>query len=321
LALEARRPWRAGGPCCGRRRWPDRNDLSAQFAFDDSCMNVTLAPMHGVGSPYERRIVSEQENALPGIDVTQMSHARAYDYVLGGKDNYDIDREAAKQVMALAPDLPVLGKAQRRFLLRVVRMCAEAGIDQFLDVGTGIPTAPNVHETAKAINPDARVVYIDYDPIVFVHNNALLANADGVTALQADVREPEALLDHPGVKGTIDFGRPVLVLFVGLFHLVTDEENPAGIVARFRDRLAPGSHVMISQFCTDGSDLQAKAKLEEISVNSPSPMCFRRRDEIERFFDGLELLPPGVVDVQDWWPDETAPPTKLKVASGVGKKV
>ncbi|GGK66372.1 hypothetical protein Sme01_10880 [Sphaerisporangium melleum] len=265
--------------------------------------------------------MSEQESALPGVDVTRMSHARAYDYVLGGKDNYEIDRQAARQVMALAPDLPVLGKAQRRFLLRVTRMCAEAGIDQFLDVGTGIPTAPNVHETARAVDPEARVVYVDYDPVVFVHNNALLADTKGVTALQGDVREPEALLDHPEVRGTIDFTRPVLVLFVGLFHLVTDEEDPGGIVARFRERMAPGSHVMISQFCSDGSDPAARAKLEEISVNSPSPMCFRSRERIAGFFDGFDILPPGVVDVQDWWPGELAPPTKLKVAAGVGRKL
>ncbi|WP_285773075.1 SAM-dependent methyltransferase [Microtetraspora sp. NBRC 13810] len=263
--------------------------------------------------------MSEQDSAPPGIDVTRMSHARAYDYVLGGKDNYAVDRAAAEQVMALAPDLPVLGRAQRRFLLRVVRMCAEAGVDQFLDIGTGIPTAPNVHQSARAVNPAARVVYVDYDPIVTVHNDALLTGAENVVSIQADVRDPAGIMGHPKVKELIDFDRPLLVLFVGLFHLVGDEDDPAGLVARFRGRMAPGSHVMISQFCTDGSDPGAKAKLEEISVNSPSPMCFRSRAEIERFFDGFEVLPPGVVDVQEWWPDETAPPTKLKVAAGVGR--
>ncbi|MGH3387255.1 MAG: SAM-dependent methyltransferase [Actinomadura sp.] len=264
--------------------------------------------------------MSEQEFVPPGIDPTVMSHARAYDYVLGGKDNYAVDRAGAQQVMDLAPDLPALGKAQRRFLLRVTRMCAEAGIDQFLDVGSGIPTAPNVHETARAINPRARVAYLDYDPIVTVHNSALLAKSGGVVSVQADVRDPHALLDHPEVAKLFDFRRPVLLLAVGLFHLVADESDPAGIVARFRDRMAPGSHIMISQFCTDGSDPVAKAKLEEISVNSPSPMCFRSRAEILPFFDGFELLPPGLVDVQDWWPEETAPPTMLKVAAGVGRK-
>jgi S-adenosyl methyltransferase len=264
--------------------------------------------------------MSEHEFVPPGIDPTVMSHARAYDYVLGGKDNYAVDREAAGAVIALAPDLPVLGKAQRRFLLRVVQMCAEAGIDQFLDIGTGIPTAPNVHESAREIDPTARVVYVDYDPIVTVHNTALLARTEGVASIRADVRDPQGLVEHEQVVKLIDWSRPVLVLFVGLFHLVSDEEDPPGLIAAFRDRMAPGSHMMLSQFCGDGSDPAARAKLEEISVNSPSPMCFRSRDHIRTFFDGFELLDPGVVDVQDWWPDETVPPTMLKVAAGVGRK-
>ncbi|WP_422774829.1 SAM-dependent methyltransferase [Plantactinospora sp. WMMC1484] len=261
-----------------------------------------------------------QESAPSGIDSTRMSHARAYDYVLGGKDNFAVDREAARQVIALAPDLPALGKAQRRFLLRVTQMCAEEGIRQFLDIGAGIPTAPNVHQSAREIVPDARVVYVDNDPIVFVHNQALLSPDDNVVSIQADVRRPDELLAAPEVQQLIDFDQPVLLLFIGLFHLVTDAEDPAAIVARFRERMAPGSYICISQFCADGSDPAARAKLEEISVNSPAPMTFRRREEIERFFDGFELLPPGVVDVQQWWPDENAPPTMLKVAAGVGRK-
>ncbi|MGW4464138.1 SAM-dependent methyltransferase [Micromonospora sp. NPDC004704] len=263
--------------------------------------------------------MTQQDDAPAGIDTTQMSHARAYDYVLGGKDNFAVDREAAGQVIALAPDLPALGRAQRRFLLRVTRMCAEAGIRQFLDVGAGIPTAPNVHETARGLAPDARVVYVDNDPIVFVHNNALLATDDGVVSIKADVREPDQLLDRLRSEHLIDFDQPVLVLFIGLFHLVTDAENPAALIARFRERMATGSYVCISQFCVDGSDPAARAKLEEISANSPAPMTFRRREEIEGFFDGFDLLPPGVVDLRRWSPDEDAPPTRLKVAAGVGR--
>ncbi|WUH97815.1 SAM-dependent methyltransferase [Spirillospora sp. NBC_00431] len=265
--------------------------------------------------------MNEQEFVPPGVDPTQLSHARAYDYVLGGKNNYAVDREAAAQVIDLAPDLPALGRAQRVFLLRVTRMCAEEGIDQFLDIGAGIPTAPNVHETAKAVNPRSHVVYADYDPLVTVHNSALLADGDGVVSVEADVRDPDALMSDPRVTALIDFDRPLLVLFVGLFHLVADEHDPAGLIARFRDRMVPGSHMMLSQFCADGSDPAARAKLEEISAGSPSPMCFRRREEIVTFFDGFELMEPGVVDVQDWWPDEPAPRTGLKVAAGVGKKV
>jgi hypothetical protein len=265
--------------------------------------------------------VTPHEIVPPSIDPTVMSHARAYDYVLGGKDNFEIDRKAAQAVIDLAPDLPALGKAQRRFLLRVVQMCAKEGIDQFLDVGTGIPTAPNVHETARAINPAARVVYVDNDPMVFVHNSALLAADQGVVSLQEDVRDPQRLLNNPQLLELIDFDKPLLVLFIGLFHLVSDDHDPAGIVAQFRDRMVAGSYLCLSQFCTDGSDPAAKAKLEEISAGSPAPMCFRSRDEIRPFFDGFELLSPGLVNVQDWWTEETAPSTALKVAAGVGKKV
>lgn len=262
----------------------------------------------------------DQRDDAPTLDPTVMSHARAYDYVLGGKDNYEVDRRAAQAVIDLAPDLPALGKAQRRFLLRVVQRCAHEGIDQFIDVGTGIPTAPNVHETARAINPEARVVYVDNDPMVFVHNSAKLATTTGVTSIQEDVRDPGKLLDHPEMRALIDFSKPVLLLFIGLFHLVSDDHRPAALIAQFRDRMAPGSYLCLSQFRTDGSDPVARAKLEEISVGSAAPMCFRHRDEIASFFDGLELQPPGVADLQQWWPDETAPPTALKVAAGLGRK-
>lgn len=264
--------------------------------------------------------MTEQGYPPAGIDVTKMSHARAYDYVLGGKDNYPVDRAAAQAVIDLAPDLPALARAQRRFLLRVAKMCAEAGIEQFIDVGTGIPTSPNVHEAVFAINPNARVAYVDNDPIVFVHNNALLARDDRVISIKADVREPQQIMNHAELQELIDFDRPLLLLFIGLFHLVTHAEDPASLIAQFRDRMTPGSYVCMSQFCTNGSDPTARAKLEDISESSPAPMTFRTRDEIQQFFGGFEILPPGVVDIQDWWSDEIAPPTRLKCAAGVGKK-
>lgn len=264
--------------------------------------------------------MNEGLSAPPGIDVTQMSHARAYDYVLGGTDNFPVDRAAAEQVIRLAPDLPLLGQAQRRFLLHRVRECAAAGIDQFLDVGAGIPTSPNVHETAQATNPDARVVYADYDPIVTVHNTALLADHPRVVSIDADVRMPRVLMGHQRLCEQIDFDRPVLLLMIGLFHLLSDEEDPAALVAAFGERLAPGSEVVISQFCADGSDPRARAKLEEISVDSPSPMRFRRREEVERFFTGFEVVEPGVRDLHQGWPELAGPPTRLKVVAGVGRK-
>ncbi|OIV37898.1 hypothetical protein BIV57_08560 [Mangrovactinospora gilvigrisea] len=279
----------------------------------------------------------------PPGDPTVMSHARAYNFVLGGKDNYPVDREGAEAVMAMAPDLPVLGKAQTRFYLRLADLCARQGIDQVLDIGSGIPVRPYVHEIARATLPDARVVYADYDPLVTVMNNALPAKERGVVAIEADVRDPEALLGHEKVRSLIDFDKPVLMLFIGLFHLVTDAEDPRALMAAYRDRMAPGSYAAITQFSSDGSDAAARATLEQISEGSPSPMCFRSKAEILPFFDGFELLEPGLVDsVQEWWPrrngpaaeggpvpravdadwwrDESIPETGLKCAAGVGIK-
>jgi hypothetical protein len=286
---------------------------------------------------------SESAVPPPG-DPAVMSHARAYNYVLGGKDNYEIDREGARAVMRMAPDLPVLGKVQTRFYLRLTDWLARQGIDQVLDIGSGIPVRPYVHEVARLSQPDARVVYVDYDPMVTVMNNSLPARERGVAAVQADVRDPDALLDHPRIRELIDFDKPVLLLFIGLFHLVPDEDDPAGLIARYRDRLAPGSHMALCQFCADDSDAGARATLESISAGSPSPMCFRTRQEIEPFFDGFEMLEPGLVNVQEWWPlrnkvdpaaptgprasevtaelwsEETVPDTALKMALGVARK-
>jgi hypothetical protein len=254
---------------------------------------------------------------LAGVDVTKMSHARAYDYVLGGKDNFAVDREAAEQVLVLAPDTRTLAWSQRLFLARMVRLLAVSGIRQFIDIGTGIPTYPNVHAVAREVDPTARVVYVDNDPIVVVHDRALLATDDGVVAIQADVREAETLLGNAELQALIDFTEPVAVLCVGVFHLVTDEENPAGIVARIRERMAAGSYLTITQFCRDGSDPKAMAMLE----NATATMNFRTREEILRLFPGFELLPPGLVDVERWRPEEDRPATALNVAAGVAKRV
>src|SRR5512135_3427974 len=173
----------------------------------------------------------------PGNDPAQPAAARIYDYLLGGKDNYAVDRAAAERVLAVAPDQRQLARANRAFAIRAVGVLAEAGLRQFIDLGTGFPTSPSVHESARQADPSARVVYVDYDPLVHVHNTALLAQDDHVISVQADIREPEAILDHPDVTRLIDFGQPVGVLCVAVLHLIPDAENPWGIVARFRDRM------------------------------------------------------------------------------------
>jgi hypothetical protein len=255
------------------------------------------------------------------IDTSKPHHARVYDYILGGKDNFAADREAAEQVLAVAPDSRLLVRAQRAFLVRVVRFIAESGIRQFIDLGTGIPTSPNVHEVARKVDPAAPVVYVDFDPMVVAHAQARLATQDGVIAIQRDIREPEVVLADPELQALIDFDQPVAVLFLAILHDITDEQDPGGIVARVRERMVPGSYIAIEQFASD-SDPEARASLEEVYSETPWPITFRSRDHIARFFDGFELLPPGVVDVEQWRPErEPTPPTALKVVGGVGRKM
>lgn len=239
--------------------------------------------------------------------------------MLGGKDNYAIDREAAERIIEVAPDTPLLAVALRRFLVRAVRRMAEAGIRQFIDLGTGIPTSPNVHEVARGVHEDARIAYVDIDPVVVVHNQALLAVDPGVITIQGDVRKPQEIIEHPELRSFIDFSEPIGILFLAVLHLVTDEEDPADIIAQFRESVVPGSNVAIVQFAAD-SDPDGIETFNKIYENSPIKVTFRPREQIEGFFDGFELLPPGVVNVEDWRPEMEAPRTSLKIAGGVGEK-
>ncbi len=259
------------------------------------------------------------ERASGEIDVTVPSHARVYDYILGGKDNFAADRKAAARILTVAPDTRQLARANRGFLVRVVRTMAQAGIDQFIDLGTGIPTSPNVHEVAQQVNPAARVVYVDNDAIVLSHNRALLATDAGVATVQADIRDPDAVLTHPDLRRLVDFDRPVGVLMVAVLHLVADEEDPAGIVARFAAAVHAGSHLAIAQFAAD-SEPEATAQALAVYENSPTPLTFRSRDQIQGFFRGLELLEPGVVDVHAWRSVTETDRTALRIAGGVGRK-
>jgi hypothetical protein len=254
----------------------------------------------------------------PGNDPARPAAARIYDYLLGGKDNYAVDRTAAERVLAVAPDQRQLAQANRAFAIRAVGVLTSAGIRQFVDLGTGFPTSPSVHEAARQADPEARVVYVDYDPLVHVHNTALLAQDDQVVSVRADIRQPETILDHPDVTRLIDFGQPVGVLCVAVLHLVPDAEDPAGIVARFRDQLSAGSYLALSQFASD-SDPEAMAELRAVAAGTAVETYFRPRDAILRFFDGFELVPPGLTDVERWRQDGAAA-TRLKIAGAVGRK-
>ncbi|MEV4461706.1 SAM-dependent methyltransferase [Microbispora sp. NPDC049633] len=254
-----------------------------------------------------------------GTDPRVPSPARVYDYLLGGKDNYEIDRMVAGRLLSLAPDTRSVAKANRAFLARAVRFMAAQGVRQFVDLGAGIPTSPNVHEIAREVHPSARVVYVDNDPLVKVYNDALLTADAHVATIEEDIRRPDAVMDHPALRALIDFDEPVGVLFVTVLHFVSDEEGAHGIVARWRDRMAPGSHVAVSNMAAE-SDAEAVEDLKAATAGTPAHSTFRTRGELLRFFDGFDLVEPGMVPVQRWRPAMDSVPTRMVVEGGVGRK-
>ena len=196
---------------------------------------------------------ADTPDTSPGFDPSVPSPARMYDYYLGGKDNFPADREAAEQALSVVPFGREVARANRQFLARAVTFMARDGIGQFIDLGTGLPTRPNVHEVARSIQPDARVLYVDNDPMVCSHARALLATNDGVAAIQGDIRTPQAILNDPVTRTMIDFTRPVGVLFVAVLHFLTDDDQPWEQVAAFRWRMASGSMLAVSHITSDGT--------------------------------------------------------------------
>jgi hypothetical protein len=244
------------------------------------------------------------------IDPTKPSVARVYDAILGGKDNFAVDREVAEMAMAALGDGGDAARLNRAVLGRAVRFMAGQGITQFLDLGSGLPTAQNTHQIAKSVNPGARVLYVDNDPIAHVHGQALLIDDATTTVILADIREPDELLAMPEVTGFLDFGEPIGLILNAVIHHLLDEENPSGIVARFKEALAPGSYMQLTHFC-DSSE-QARA-LVEVLKQSLGRGQLRGREQIERFFDGLDLVEPGLVYLPLWRPEE---PVRLPLCPG-----
>ena len=243
----------------------------------------------------------------PRIDTTKAHPARIYDCLLGGKDHFEVDRQAAEVVIKALPGAEDMVRENRAFLGRAVRHLTEAGITQFLDIGTGIPGPGNTGAVARSVYPEARVVYVDYDPVVAVHSRALLAGADpALTAIVvADVRDPASILDNAAVREVLDFDRPIAVLMVALLHFIKPEEDAPGIVAAFRDALPPGSAVVISHG-TDGGDPQTSAEARKGWDNATSQFTVRDHEDITALFDGLDLVEPGVVNVPLWRPEGPA---------------
>jgi SAM-dependent methyltransferase len=240
------------------------------------------------------------------VDIDRPSAARVYDYYLGGSHNFAVDREMARQAIADWPDLPRIMQANRAFMRRAVRYCAAAGIDQFLDVGSGIPTAGNVHEVAQAENPAARVVYVDVDPVAVAHARALLADDERTGVVQADFLDVDAVLDDPDTRAVLDLDRPVALLVVALLHFVGDERRPGEALARYRDALVAGSHLVLSHASADGVPQRADDHVA-LYRRTATPMSMRRRDEVEGFFAGFSLIEPGLVHIPHWRPDGALP--------------
>ncbi len=235
---------------------------------------------------------------------TQKAHsARMYDYYLGGKDNYPTDREAASKVMDTFPEVGQAARANREFMLRAVTAAAESGIDQFLDVGTGIPTTPNLHHAAQAVNRSARVVYADNDPLVLTHGRALMSGSqEGRTAfVLADVHDSESILGSPEFTEVIDLSRPVAVSLIALLHFVVDD--PQNVVKQLMDPMPSGSWLIVSHGASD-LDPDRFAELKRIYDSSGVPIMWRSRDEVAALFDGFELLEPGVVPPHRWRPSD-----------------
>lgn len=255
------------------------------------------------------RLVNSGERGCepPEIDTSVPSIARVYDHLLGGKDNYEVDREAARAMIEAVPETPLLAQANRAFLRRAVRyLVAEAGIRQIVDIGSGLPTAGNVHEIAQRWAPDVRVLYTDNDPIVLAHGRALLATDDNTSLVQGDVREPEAIFDHAETRRLIDPQRPFAVLLGGILMHLEVEEDPDGVAARIRERLPSGGYLMVSNTCDTG-DERARELARAFADNGMGSNCFRTREAQLGYFAGLDLVDPGLVPNNEWDPEDDFP--------------
>jgi hypothetical protein len=265
------------------------------------------------------------------IDTSRPHSARMYDYYLGGKDHFEVDKQAAETVAAVYPGIFVCARENRSFMHRATRVLArEHGIRQWLDIGTGIPTEPNLHQVAQSVVPDARVVYADNDPLVLKYAERLMrSTSQGRTAyIEADVRDPTFLLNAPVLSEVLNLNEPVALSLNALMHFITDEQDPYGIVNRLLDALPSGSALALSH-CTPDLDPTTWQKVTDVYTNAGTPVQFRSRADVARFFDGLELLEPGITMGHRWRPDLSSadataaePPTDAQVSlwTGVGIK-
>jgi hypothetical protein len=239
----------------------------------------------------------------PGVDTQRANTARVYDYWLGGTHNFLADQDVARAIATIEPNMREEVRANRAFLGRAVRFMAGSGIRQFLDIGSGIPTEGNVHEIAQRAAPGSRVVYVDVDPVAVAHSRVILTGNEHAAIVEADLREPDKILVHPGVQSLIDFSRPVGLLVSAVLHFLSDEDDPWQIMATLRAAMAPGSYLLVCHVTDADNPAVANAATKVYNRSVPSGIHFRSRAEIGQFFDGFELLEPGLVYMPQWRPD------------------
>jgi hypothetical protein len=233
------------------------------------------------------------ENVPPGVDPNVPTPARMYDYFLGGSNNFEVDRQFASRIKELVPEVSDSAWANRAFHQRAVAwLAARQGLDQYIDIGAGLPTQGNTHELVRARIPSARVVYVDNDPMVLAHGQALLEGIDGVEMIMADLRDPDSVLTNPVLTELIDLSRPVGFLLTGVLYFVADGADPWRLVQRYADALAPDSYLVLSHLTSDNKPPRAIQTGQEVYSRATESLHFRSRDQFERFFTGLELVPP-----------------------------
>ena len=254
------------------------------------------------------------------VDLGKPNAARVYDYILGGANNFDVDREFAKRLMTMIPDAQAVAQENRAFLRRVVTYLAERGVRQFIDLGSGIPTVGNTHEVAQRVAPGAKIIYVDSEPVAVAHSELILQDNENAEILREDVRDVPAVLGHPATRRLIDFDEPVAIRMFMVLHFVPDGEEPDRLVARYRDATMPGSYLAISHVTADGRPEVADAMREYQAT--ASPVTERTRAEVTPFFDGYELVSPGLVFTREWRPEiELTYRESSPIYGGVGLRI
>jgi S-adenosyl methyltransferase len=268
-------------------------------------------------------VVTRPAWVTEGIDLSRPSASRVYDYYLGGFHNFSSDREMAEQAIKDWPDLPLIMRCNRAFLRRAVTWLVGRGVRQFLDIGSGIPTVGNVHEVAQALDPGARVVYVDIDPVAVAHSEAILSDNPNAIVVKGDFTDPAGLLSHRAVRDHLDLEQPAALLLVSLLHFVGDDADPARLIATFRDAMAPGSFLALSHATHELHPPELTGFHRDLYRRTATPMTMRSRAQVEAFFDGYDLVEPGVVLGETWHATEPVSreqAERVPLWAGIGRK-